>query len=366
VAAAAAALLARGSKPDDADSSSVREAVEVTAQLARASASARARVAALRARGATLPELDGRLAAADLLARRGEPEGALKTFEEVLVLANALVESYGLDGPIDIPDPLDARIDARLSRVFDQASEAARARCDELLSSARLAEKVEEIARARIEELLSSKRLAARIEEVAQRHAENVVSHAVEALLSADAFKQAVDARARARAEEAFAAVKSGASPEAIEGAVDRVLGRRDKESSGRGEKLLDPEALERRLVPLVSSLVKASLSDEQAVQNKVRNMVAEEVNRAAAGMATDDEHVRRIIGAEIARREAMAQARETGDGLSDRATAIANSDAMKAVLDEHFKLLRAGIKKEIFDDLERIAKANRTKPPLK
>src|SRR4051812_40825118 len=72
-------------------------AFEVSVQLARASASARARVAALRARGATVPELDGRLAAADLLSKRGEPEAALKNFEEVLVLANALVQQYGLE-----------------------------------------------------------------------------------------------------------------------------------------------------------------------------------------------------------------------------------------------------------------------------
>src|SRR5438270_13965024 len=74
VAAAAASIFSGGTADDE---SGVREALQESAHLARATASARARVAALRARGASLPELDGRLAAAELLSKRREPDAAL-------------------------------------------------------------------------------------------------------------------------------------------------------------------------------------------------------------------------------------------------------------------------------------------------
>jgi hypothetical protein len=354
---AAATILSGRSGHTDEESGNVRASLEESAQLARASASARARVAGLRARGASLPELDGRLAAADLLGKRGEPEAALKILEEVLVLSNALVHEFGLEGAIDIPDPMDVRIDARLSKVFERASEAARARTDELLASARLAEKVEEIARARIEELLISKRLAARIEEVASKAAIEVANNAVEALLSSDAFKQSVDARARARAEEAFSTVKSGASPEAIEAAAEKALARRDKVASGKTDRPLDPQELEQKVGPMVKSLVSAALNTEQAVLNKVRAMVKEEVARAQFGAASDADQIRKLVASEVARHQAASQDEAIDARLAEHAGAIVNSDAMKALLDEQLKVLRAVTKKDVFDDLERAAK---------
>jgi hypothetical protein len=360
VAAAAAQLLSGGVVGSDSEKLALKETLEESAALARASASARARVAALRARGASLPELDGRLAAAELLARRGEPAAALKVLEEVLVLANALVLHFGQDGPIEIPDPLDTRIEARLEKVFERAGEAARARTDELLASARLAEKVDEIARARLEELLVSKRLSAKIEEIAQRHAEDVANGAVEALLSSESFQKAVDARARARAEEAFASVKAGASPEALEAAAEKALARREKETSGKFDKLLDPEALEQKLVPLVSSLVKKVIADEQAVANKIRSLVADEVAKVAPGGGADRDEIqlRKLVDSEISRYESVAQPNEKV--LAHQAEVIARSDVMHAVLDEQFNVLRAALKKDVIEELERIAAANK------
>jgi len=362
MAAAAASILGGATGDDAANAAAMRESLEESAALARASASARARVAALRARGASLPELDGRLAAADLLNKRGEPDAALKILEEVLVLSNALVAAYGVDGPIDIPDPLDVRIDKRLEKVFEKAGEAARARTDELLASARLAEKVEEIARGRLEELLTSKRLAAKIEEVAQRHAEAVASGAVEALLSSDAFTRAVDARARARAEEAFASVKAGASPEAIEAAAEKVLARRESQSGVRTkDPMLDPGFLEQQMVPLVSSLVKQVLSDEQAVANKIRSIVNEEVSKVSPGNADRDEiQLRQLVDAEIARYENVAQPSEKM--IAEQAAAVARSEVMQQTLEEQFNVLRAALKKDVIEELERIAAANKKK----
>lgn len=343
------------SAEEASERASVRENLVESAALARASAQARARVAALRARGASLPELDGRLAAAELLSKRGEPEAALRVLEEVLVLTSALVAAFGAEGAIDIPDPLDVRIDARLTKVFDRASEAARARTDELLASARFAEKVEEIARARLEELLTSKRLAARIEEVAQRHAESVASAAVEALLSSDGFLRAVDARARARAEEASASVRAGASPEAIEAAAERALARREKDAPGKLDRLLDPAALEERLSSLVSSLVKRAIADEGTIQGKLRALVAEEVARhGAAPMDRDELQLRRLVDTEIARYEAVAQ--PTEKLMAEQADLIARSEALQAALDERFEVLRAAAKKDVLEELERIA----------
>jgi hypothetical protein len=227
--------------------------------------------------------------------------------------------------------------------------------------SARLAEKVEEIARARVEELLVSKRLSAKIEEVAQRHAEAVASGAVEALLSSEAFKNAVDARARARAEEAFSSVKAGASPEAIEAAAEKVLARRG-ESFGKAQSAaLDPDSLEKTLVPLVSSLVKQVIQDEQAVANKIRSIVAEEVQNApVAGTDRDEIQLRRLVDAEISRYESVAQ--PTEKALAEQAASIARSESMQQMLEEQFSVLRASLKKDVIEELERIAAANKKK----
>jgi stalled ribosome alternative rescue factor ArfA len=351
---AATVLAGRGSSEDG-----VRAALEESAQLARASASARARVAGLRARGASLPELDGRLSAADLLAKRGEPEAALKVLEEVLVLSNALVQAYGPEGPIDIPDPMEVRIDARLAKVFERASEAARARTDELLSSARLAEKVEEIARARLEELLVSKRLAARIEEVASKHAIEVANNAVEALLSSDAFKQAVDQRARARAEEAVMAVKSGSSPEALEAAVEKVVARRENAPSGATGRFaaFDPSLIEGQLGSLVTSLVKQTLSSDAAVTNKMSSIIAEEASRAAAERAVDESQLRLLVAAEVSQ-----QMQANVLDPAERAQVVIRSDAMKSLLEEQFQLFRATVKQEVLEDLTRRANEYRAK----
>src|SRR5579883_1387234 len=350
---AAAVLAGKGTSEDG-----VREALEESAQLARATASARARVAGLRSRGASLPELDGRLAAADLLAKRGEPEAALKILEEVLVLSNALVQAFGPEGQIDIPDPLDSRIDARLAKVFEKASEAARARTDELLASARLAEKVEEIARGRVEELLVSKRLAARIEEVASKHAIEVANNAVEALLSSDSFKQAVDARARARAEEALSAVKSGASPEALEAAVEKVVSRREEKGGTTGKfNAFDPGMIEQTVGPMITSLVKETLSSDDSVVNKLNALIAQEVAKAQAANAVDEEQVRRLVAAEVqAHHEANPQ------DPAEQAQIVLQSDAMKAALEEQFELFRAKVKTEVLEDLTRRANEYRMK----
>jgi hypothetical protein len=354
VAKTAATLMSGKSATDE----NVREALEESAQLARATASARARVASLRARGASLPELDGRLAAADLLSKRGEPEAALKILEEVLVLSNALVQAFGPEGAIDIPDPLDSRIDARLSKVFEKASEAARARTDELLSSARLAERIEEVARTRIEELLVSKRLAARIEEIASKHALDAASNAIEALLSSENFKQAVDARARARAEEAVGTVKSGSSPEALEAAVEKAVARRDKDGSTSGKfAAFDPSQIEAQLGPLVTSLVKQTLSSDTAVANKMTALVGQEVKRAQAANAVDEQQVRLLVVQEVAE-----QMKANVLDPSERAQTVISSAAMKAFLDEQLQLLRATVKQEVLEDLTRRAQEFRQK----
>lgn len=350
----AATLLAGRGAVDDG----VREALEESAQLARAQASARARVASLRARGASLPELDGRLSAADLLSKRGEPVASLKVLEEVLVLSNALVQAYGVEGPIDIPDPMDSRIDARLSKVFEKASEAARARTDELLASARLAEKVEEIARGRVEELLVSKRLAARIEEIASKHAIEVANNAVEALLSSEAFKQAVDQRARARIEESLSTVKSGSSPEALEAAVDKALARRNDQGATSGKfAAFDPSLIEAQLGSTVTSLVKETLSTDAAVHNKMNSIIAAEVSRAAKAHAVDEDQVRRLVATEVA-----ARRDEHVPDPNEQAQAVAQSEAMKAILEEQFELFRAKVKTEVLDDLTRRANEFRSK----
>ena len=354
VAKTAATLMSGKSATDE----NVREALEESAQLARATASARARVASLRARGASLPELDGRLAAADLLSKRGEPEAALKILEEVLVLSNALVQSFGPEGAIDIPDPLDSRIDARLSKVFEKASEAARARTDELLSSARLAERIEEVARVRIEELLVSKRLAARIEEIASKHALDAASNAIEALLSSDNFKHSVDARARARVEEAMGAVNSGSSPEALEAAVEKAIARRDHAGSGSGKfAAFDPSLIEAQLGALVASLVKQTLSSDAAVANKMSSLVGQEVKRAQAETAVDEQQVRVLVAQEVS-----ARMQESVLDPAERAKTVIGSDAMKAFLDEQLQLLRASLKQEVLEDLTRRAAEYRQK----
>jgi len=354
VAKTAATLLSGKSATSD---DGVREALEESATLARATASARARVASLRARGASLPELDGRLSAADLLSKRGEPEAALKILEEVLVLSNALVQAFGPEGQIDIPDPMDARIDARLVKVFERASEAARARTDELLSSARLAEKVEEIARARLEELLVSKRLAARIEEVASKHAIEVANNAVEALLGSEGFKQAVDARARARAEEALSAVKSGSTPEALEAAVEKVVQRQQQGGNSGKFAAFDPSLIEAQLGSLVASLVKETLSDDKSVTNKMASLISQEVARAQAATAIDEQQVRLVVASEVS-----AQMQQNVLDPAERAQVVIQSEAMKNLLDEQFRLFSASVKQDVLEDLTRRASEFRQK----
>jgi stalled ribosome alternative rescue factor ArfA len=254
---------------------------------------------------------------------------------------------------------MEVRIDARLAKVFERASEAARARTDELLSSARLAEKVEEIARARLEELLVSKRLAARIEEVASKHAIEVANNAVEALLSSDAFKQAVDQRARARAEEAVMAVKSGSSPEALEAAVEKVVARRENAPSGATGRFaaFDPSLIEGQLGSLVTSLVKQTLSSDAAVTNKMSSIIAEEASRAAAERAVDESQLRLLVAAEVSQ-----QMQANVLDPAERAQVVIRSDAMKSLLEEQFQLFRATVKQEVLEDLTRRANEYRAK----
>src|SRR5581483_5099414 len=198
----------------------------------------------------------------------------------------------------------------------------------------------------------------ARIEEVASKHAIEVANNAVEALLSSDAFKQAVDARARARIEESLATVKSGASPEALEAAVDKALTRRDQPGAASGKfAAFDPSLIEASLGSMVVSIVKETLSGDESVSNKLHSLIAAEVAHAAAAHAVDEEQVKRIVAAEV-----TAQHAASAPDPAQQAQVVAQSEAMKAVLDEQFELFRAKVKHEVLDDLTRRANEFRSK----
>jgi hypothetical protein len=78
--------------------------------LVLAITSASCRVARLKSRGAELPELDRRLAAAASLAARGDSEGAHALLDEVAVLAKTLALEFGLAGPERGPEELEREL----------------------------------------------------------------------------------------------------------------------------------------------------------------------------------------------------------------------------------------------------------------
>jgi hypothetical protein len=203
-----------------------------------------ARVGRLRARGAVLPELEGRLAAAPALAAAGDHAAALRLLDELAVLSNALVSVFGPESPIRDPlhvivdDRIDAWVKAELDRAIDKR---VGVRQDELLASARLQERIDEVARGRTEELLASARLASKIEEVARKAAGDVVKGVVEEALGSKAWNDAVDARARARAEEVVASLRS-ATPAAKLTEIDTA-------------------AVVERVQPLIESIVRQTLT---------------------------------------------------------------------------------------------------------
>src|SRR5262245_4040714 len=147
-----------------------------------------ARVGRLRARGAVLPELEGRLAAAPALAAAGDHAAALRLLDELAVLSNALVSVFGPESPIRDPlhaivdDRIDAWAKVELDRTIDQR---VGVRQDELLASARLQERIDDLARERAEELLGS---------FVERMRPLVESIVRQALTSRDAFNKTFDA----------------------------------------------------------------------------------------------------------------------------------------------------------------------------
>jgi hypothetical protein len=172
---------------------------------------------------------------------------------------------------------------------------------------------------------------------------DHMIRERCKALLESTGFQKAVDRRAEEvsaarlaeleqRVEDRLAAVAK--EQRELEQRID-LQQRIDEQVTELVRKAVGREVrtLTAKIVP---TMLKSALTGDEEIQGELRRLTEDAVKRGV-----DEEKVVRLVQKEVANREALKHAEMAGDGLVDQATAIARSEAIGAVIEEHLEAFK-------------------------
>ena len=171
---------------------------------------------------------------------------------------------------------------------------------------------------------------------------DHLIRQRCEMLLESNGFRKAVDKRVGEGAQEPLAELEQRLLRTLEQRLAAVAKQQRELEQRIDLQKRIDEQVTElvrktvgREVRTLTESLVpeqvKASLTENEQVEAELTRLVDDAVRKGIP-----EQKVNRLVLKELANREALRNAELSGDGLVDHATALARSEAIAAVIEEH------------------------------